>query len=232
VTQPSTASKPSSQSSPAAGGCCQGGEACPPKAPLTREQVAALPTHEMIARYRMGVENFDPRIFALSEEQLDMAFLPDANVGQWPVRVLLGHLADADLVFSHRMRRAFAEQNPVLAVWDENAFIDSGLYSGADPSKGRMAQPIGGYVAVLHTLRRWTSEWLMSLSEEDMARKAMHPERGPQSIRTILSYAAWHLEHHAAYLNAKVCRMLGAPQEAPRAKSGAGGCGPGCGCAQ
>ena len=31
------------------------------------------------------------------------------TVGRWPIRVLLGHLADAELVFVHRMRRAVGE---------------------------------------------------------------------------------------------------------------------------
>jgi hypothetical protein len=136
------------------------------------------------------------------------------------VRVLLGHLADAELVFSHRMRRAVAEENPVLAVWDENAFIDAGLYNG-----GRY--PIGGFVAAIHTLRRWTSEWLATLTPEQLARQAMHPERGPETVRWMLVLTTWHLEHHARFLNAKVCKMLGpAPEEA----AVEGGCGPGCGC--
>src|ERR1043166_7965282 len=160
----------------------------------SREAVAALPDGELISRYRRGLEAFDVRIFELSDDQLDAAFLPDADVGQWPVRVLVGHLADAELAFTHRMRRAVAEENPVFAAWDENAFIDAGLYRGGQ-------HPIGGFVATIHTLRRWTSDWLATLSPEQLARRAMHPERGPQTVREILVYATWHLEHHARFLN-------------------------------
>src|SRR5690349_5193302 len=94
-----------------------------------REEFAAMSGEDLIARYRRGLESFDPRIFELSDEQMDAAFLPDAGVGLWPVRVLVGHVADAELSFAHRMRRAVAEDSPVLAAWDENAFIDSGLYA-------------------------------------------------------------------------------------------------------
>jgi hypothetical protein len=187
----------------------------------TREQIAALPDAAVITRYRRGLERFDARVFELSDGQLDTAFLPDAGVGRWPVRVLAGHLADAELAFTNRMRRAVAEENPVLEAWDENAFIDAGLYTG-----GRY--PIGGFIAVVHTLRRWTSEWLATLTPEQLGRQAMHPERGPQTVRGILAYTTWHLEHHAAFLNAKVCGMLG-PAPAAESQSG-GGCGPGCGC--
>src|ERR1043165_6150705 len=53
---------------------------------------------ELILRFRRGVENFDRRMFNLNEEQVDTAFLPEADCGRWPVRVLIGHIADADLV--------------------------------------------------------------------------------------------------------------------------------------
>jgi hypothetical protein len=181
--------------------------------------MAGLSSDELIARYRMGLQSFDGRVFELSDEQLDMAFLPDAGVGRWPVRVLVGHLADAELAFSHRMRRAAAEEQPLLAMWDENAFIDAGLYAGGQ-------YPVGGFIAVIHTLRRWTAEWLATLSPEQLNRAAMHPERGPESVRRMVEMTTWHLEHHAAYLNAKMCKLLGPAAEAPAG----GGCGAGCGC--
>jgi hypothetical protein len=186
----------------------------------TLEQVEALTDHELIDRYRRGLERFDSRIFELSDEQMDTAFLPDANVGRWPVRVLVGHLADAELAFVHRMRRGIAEDSPVLAAWDENAFIDAGLYAD-----GR--QPVAAFVAVIHTLRKWTSGWLATLTPEQLARRTMHPERGAETVRRILARSTWHLEHHARFLNAKVCRMLG---PAPAEQAAAGGCGAGCGC--
>jgi hypothetical protein len=121
-------------------------------------------------------------------------------------------------VYTHRMRRAVAEDSPVLSSWDENAFIDAGLY-------GDGRQPVAGFVAVMHTLRRWTAEWLATLTPAQLARQALHPERGAESVRDMLVLAVWHLEHHARFLNAKVCRMLG-----PASPEPSGGCGAGCGC--
>src|SRR5205814_380171 len=117
-------------------------------------------------------------------QQLDMAFLPDAGVGNWPIRVLLGHLADAELAFVHRMRLVIAQENPILQAWDENAFIDSGIYgsgyhhspSGATDKPhaergGTHAQPIGGPVATVHTLRKWTTDLLRTLDADPPAWK-------------------------------------------------------------
>jgi hypothetical protein len=226
-----------------AGGCCGGegggGGCCGGKqkalAPLTREQIAALPFAELLGRYRRGVENFDRRVFLLSEEALDIAFLPDAGVGQWPVRVLLGHLADAEIANTYRMRRAIAEDRPVFDAWDENAFIDSNLYGvsrpGMSPPPGEPAMPganIAGFVAVIHTMRIWTADWARGLTEEKLDRKGLHPEKGELSVRSILAMTTWHLEHHAKYLNLKLEKL--APHLAPDEEAGACGSGGGCGC--
>lgn len=165
----------------------------------------ANPTPAAVDRYAIGVENFDRRLFELNDAELDTAFFPDAGVGRWPARVLLGHLADAELAQVHRMRRTVAEDHPVLAVWDENAFIDSGLYG----STGSGAHhPAGAFVAVLHTLRKWNSNWLRTLAAEQWERVALHPERGEQNVRFMLAYLSWHLEHHAWFLNRKIELLL------------------------
>ncbi|MBS0191174.1 MAG: DinB family protein [Phycisphaerales bacterium] len=206
------------------GGCgCQSGSDQLVIPAGTAAEIAALPTSEMLARYRRGVANYDPRVFSLDAEQMDRAFLPDAGVGRWSVRMLLAHLADAEIVFVHRMRRAVAEDRPVLAVWDENAFIDSGLYTlPREVTHSDPASLIGGHVAVLHTMRMWSFQWLSGLSPQQFERVALHPERGEQTVRTILSYAIWHVEHHARFLQKKCDLMLGAAAR-PEA-AGAGGC--------
>lgn len=182
----------------------------PTDPPPTRELFSGLDHAALVARYGIGVERFDRRVFELDNSQLDSAFRPESGVGRWPVRVLLGHLADAEVAFVHRLRRVVAEDGPVFALWDENAFIDRGLYG----REGRgEAHPVGASVAVVHTLRRWTTPWLETLEPADWARKAMHPERGEQSTRLILEYATWHVEHHAWFLNAKIQRFLGASAE-------------------
>lgn len=189
---------------------------------VDRAEFEALDREGLLQRYLRGVERFDPRIFDLDDARLDMAFLPDAGVGLWPIRVLLGHLADAELVLTFRMRRIIAEDRPVLALWDENAFVDSGIYGEV------LRPPVAGFVATIHTLRRWTVELLCELSDEQWKRVALHPERGELTLRDIIVGTTWHLEHHNAFLQAKVDRLLGPrPAEEP---GGGGCCGSSCGC--
>ncbi len=187
--------------------------------------LSPLSVLELVRRAAVGVENFDGRVFQLSDEQLDTAFLPDAGIGQWPIRVLLGHLADAEMVFVHRVRRIVGEERPVLPNWDEQAFIDGGVYDQRVMSPGMPPANPGGFVAVIYTMRAWTCEWLASLDASMWTREGMHPMRGVQTLRRVCEYNTWHLESHAWYLNAKVERFLG---PAPAVQSG--GCGAGCGC--
>ena len=178
--------------------------AAPPPAldQSTLDELTALSSPELIARYRWGVENFDRRVFELADEQLDQAFLPDVGVGRWPVRMVLGHLADAELAMVQRIRRTVAEDNPVLGNWDEDAFNDSGLYDAGSP-------PIGGFVAVVYTLRVWTGEMLGALTPEQWQRRCLHSVRGELTLHELVAFAAWHLERHAWFINRKVERFLG-----------------------
>lgn len=206
--------------------------------PATREQLMQIPTLHLTMRFRKGIEHIDRRVFDLSERQIDQAFLPDANVGRWPIRVLLGHLADAELVFVHRMRRAVGEENPVVALWDEDSFVDANIYDAGpkeyadnpEADQARVMRAIGGYMATIHTLRQWSSQWLLSLPESAWERKIMHPSIGPMTIKTILAYDTWHLEHHAAFLTKKLDRM-GIPHAVEESGGCCGGGGSGgCGC--
>jgi uncharacterized damage-inducible protein DinB len=225
------------ESHKAAGACCKDQapdlKAYDPKALM--EHVRAMDATSLCMRYRRGIEAVDRRVFELTEKQVDAAFLPDAGVGAWPVRVLVGHVADAEIVFVERMRRAVGEENPVVSVWDENSFVDSGIYGNGDKQYAevpradhmRMMASVGGPLAVVHTLRQWTGQWLLSLPEAAWSRKILHPERGEMTLKQILEYATWHLEHHAVFLARKVEKMLG-PAPAPTEE--AGSCGSGCGC--
>lgn len=172
-----------------------------------RAALAALSIDQLTARFGKGVEVFDPRLLKLSDVDLDTAFRPEADVGRWPCRVLVGHMADADAVWNHRLRRTIGEDHPVFAVWDENAFIDAGLYG--TPETGPRF-PVAAFVASIHTGRRWIAEWLATLAPAQWQRTGLHPERGELTLRTMVELTTWHLEHHAWYLNRKIIKLQGA----------------------
>lgn len=202
------------------GSCCQN-QPDPLAAPLTREELTELPIDALITRFRRGVENYAPRLFSMSDDLHDYGFAPHVHAehqtGLWSIRTLLGHVTDAELVYAHRLRRAVAEESPVNPDWDEQAFLDAGLYQGpieGTPSPLTTAPSIAGFLAVTHTLRQWTSEWLMGLNIDQWDRKLLHPVFGPMTLKGLVALQTWHLEHHARFLNNKIGQLLG-PEEAP-----------------
>ncbi|MEM7755724.1 MAG: DinB family protein [Planctomycetota bacterium] len=179
---------------------------------------------ELVVRYRTGVGLLDRRLFELSPEQEDARFEADSGMGIWSVRTLVGHLCDTELVYSHRIRRAVAEDQPVLADWDEDSFIDGGLYAAGSGHAGlREAPPVGGFVAMLYTTRQWQGEWLERLGPEAWARGAMHPWYGDVTLHDLVSVVTWHFEHHASILRKKLDHLVG-PMEAAGCCSSGGGC--------
>ncbi|MBL8018732.1 MAG: DinB family protein [Leptospirales bacterium] len=160
---------------------------------------------DLVQRFSNGLENLDQRIWTLGDPQLDQAFTTGDGVGEWPCRVLVGHLADAELAFVHRMRRIVAEERPLFAVWDENAFIEAGLYGNAG---NRRSFPVREFLETLQATRKWTASWLKTLPDSAFARTGQHPERGEQTLRTVLEYATWHLEQHGWFLNQKIRKLF------------------------
>ena len=196
-------------------------------APTSIKSIKQLSIAELVARLRIGVESIDPRIFELCDDQLDQAWNPEAGIGLWPIRVVLGHLADVEMVFATRIRKIFAEDNPVLAIFDEHAFVDSAIYGCTEGST--MQPPIGGDIATIHTLRSWLVAFLYQIDESDWERTGLHPDHGPISIQTLAVYNCWHLERHAWFINAKAERFLGPRLVAEACNEG--GCDkPGCQC--
>lgn len=164
---------------------------------------AGLSLEELRQRYSKGTALLDKRVLDLPAQALDREFSAESNLGLWSCQTVLGHLADAELAFVHRMRRIYAEEMPQFSVWDENAFVQRGLYKTSDPGHGAWM-----FYEALQTLRKWTSVWLSEIQESDFARKGAHPERGEQTLRVVLEYAAWHMEHHAWFLNRKVASLI------------------------
>jgi len=200
-----------------------------PPRPEPLETFTALDGDELIERYRTGLDLADPRAFEMSHGDADRVFDPSRGVGAWSCRSVMNHLADADLVNAMRIRRTIVEEGPVLDGWDHEAFNRSELY-GTGPKPIRA--PMGVLAASIYTNRQLIGATLYQLEPEHWVRRAMHPRVGEMTLRTLVAFNAWHIEHHLAFFNAKMEFMFG-PRPADDACEAPpeGGCGPGCGCA-
>src|SRR5258707_2897161 len=86
---------------------------------------------------------------------------------KWCVLEVLGHLADIEIVYGYRLRQMLADNKPVIAPIDQDAWAQSLSYTEAPP-----AELVAFYgIARHHNLRM-----LRRTKSADFAKLAYHPE--------------------------------------------------------
>jgi hypothetical protein len=121
----------------------------------------------------------------MGEKGLDTRFGP----GKWTGREVVAHLADVEIGTGFRIRQMVSELNHVIQPFDQDAWARP--YSKLD---GRAA------VRALTALRPWNLSYYRTLSPADLARVAMHPERGEESVEMLIRMQAGHDRNHLAQL--------------------------------
>ncbi len=106
--------------------------------------------------------------------------------GKWTVKELIGHLADAERVFSYRLTRiARGDQTP-LAGFDENAWAKT-----APHGKRQMSSVVDEMIAI----RRSTLALTDSLDDTSVGNSGV-ANNHPVSARAICWILAGHGRHH------------------------------------
>ncbi|HVP53166.1 MAG TPA: DinB family protein [Terriglobales bacterium] len=109
--------------------------------------------------------------------------------GKWTAGQIFCHLADAELAIGFRTRQCVAEPNHRIQPWDQDIWARN--YARQDPAAA---------VKAFVPLRAWNLSFWRTLNAEDLARVAFHPERGNESVETILKLLAGHDLNHLAQL--------------------------------
>ena len=129
------------------------------------------------------------KLRALPEDQANHAYA----AGKWTVKELIGHVADAERVFSYRLTRiARGDQTP-LAGFDENAWAKT-----APHGHRRIAAVVDEMIAI----RRATLALIDSLDEQTIGNVGV-ANNNPVSARAICWIMAGHTRHHLGILRDK-----------------------------
>lgn len=148
--------------------------------------------------YEAGASILRGSVAGLSRHQLRSHPIP----GTWSIHQIVTHLTDCELVFSDRIKRVVAEENPVLQAFDENKWMQT---------LGVESRPTDECLELLDLTRRQTARILRELSPTAFARTGNHSEAGPLSLHDIVAKANWHLEHHLGFLKHKRSLVESAP---------------------
>lgn len=126
-------------------------------------------------------------VFDLNDSQLDTPYRP----GGWTVRQTVHHFADSHSNSLSRFKLALTEdETPTIKPYYEDRWAELG------DSK----LPIDVSMKIIEGLHaRWVA-LLESMSDDDFARRFIHPETGEWTLDGALALYAWHSRHHTAHI--------------------------------
>ena len=110
--------------------------------------------------------------------------------GKWSVKEVLGHLADAERIFSYRMLRIGRGDTTALPGFDENGYVPAGDFDG---------RPLAATIGELRAVRQATLALADNMPADGWTR--LGEASGKRvSARALLYIIAGHLTHHARVL--------------------------------
>ena len=121
----------------------------------------------------------------LGAERLSKSWGP----GKWTGKQILAHLADAEVGIGFRIRQVLSQDGHRIQPFDESSWARR--YENVDHEAA---------LASFLALRRWNLALLRALGADELAREAFHPERGPETLGTIVRLLAGHDLNHLAQL--------------------------------
>jgi uncharacterized damage-inducible protein DinB len=119
----------------------------------------------------------------LDAQQLDAP----GGEGNWTIRQVVHHMADANINFFARTKWIMTEDNPTLKLFDQEKWtaLPDAVRSPIEPS--------------LHILKGISQRWitlLENMPEESWARTAVHPELGEKTLGELLASYTNHGRVH------------------------------------
>ena len=143
----------------------------------------------LIDRYRTGTADVDAALAGITDEELDR---PPAEPDSWTARQVAHHLADSEAMAYIRLRRLLAEDEPLIAGYDEPEWARRLHYE----------RPIASALAVLAAVRAASLELLERIDEPDWGRAGTHSDSGRYGVDTWLRIYADHAHDHADQIRA------------------------------
>jgi len=137
----------------------------------------------LLVTYREGYQAVVDALSGADDADLDRR--PAA--GEWTARQVVHHLADSEMTSAIRLRRLLAEDDPVIAGYNEVEFARLLFYD----------RPIEASLAAFRGARESTAAILERLSDDQWQRRGTHTESGAYGVETWLEIYAAHGHDHA-----------------------------------
>jgi len=151
-------------------------------APFYAGYIAGVPEGELLGLLERQLEETTALLAAVPEAQGDFAYAP----GKWTLKEVLGHIADAERVFSYRALRFARGDVTPLAAFDEQAWV---------PNSGARSRSLADLIGELRAVRVATLALLRALPPGTDGRRGTASGR-EVSVRALAWIIAGHERHH------------------------------------
>jgi len=155
--------------------------------------ISLVPDGDLLAQLRQQNADSVRLLSGLTAAQGDFAYAP----GKWSVKEVIGHLIDAERIFSYRaLRFARADTTP-LSSFDENTYVPAGKFG---------MRTVADLAEEFACVRGASLHLARHLDAEALARRG--PASGhPISVRALLYIIAGHELHHVALLRERYLKQ-------------------------
>ncbi|MBK9746198.1 MAG: DinB family protein [Chloroflexi bacterium] len=137
----------------------------------------------LIARIRSFPDVLEAAVRSLTPDQLTAEALP----GEWTIAQVVHHLADAHMHAYARFKHIQVEEYPTFKPYEQTDW--------AETPEARDAH-IADSLAILRGLHHRWARLMESLTDEQWARKGLHPDLGEISAEGLLIGYVNHSQNH------------------------------------
>lgn len=138
---------------------------------------------QLIEQYAQGYDKLREAVHGLSEGELRFQPAP----GKWSIHEILVHVADAEIVGIQRLKKVLAEDQPILPVYDQDAWANKLSYDQSDAQQ---------HLQLFALLRESMLPILRTVSTGDWSRIGIHSEAGPLTFHQLLQKYVDHVSDH------------------------------------
>ena len=144
----------------------------------------------LIEQYLAGAGELRAAVAGMTHEQL----VARPVAGKMSALEVVCHLSDFDPIYSDRMKRVIAEDNPTLVGADENRFLNALAYQDRDVEEE---------LVIVERTRSQFARILRKVPEAALQRAGTHTERGRCTLEQLLTGIIEHIPHHVSFIREK-----------------------------
>lgn len=106
---------------------------------------------------------------------------------QWTAVEILSHLAESEIVYGYRIRKALNASGTPIEATDQNVWVKNARYLQNNPQLA---------LSLFQTARKANISFLKSLTTQQLENFGIHSERGKESIAQMARMIAGHDINH------------------------------------